>query len=263
MIASLKNYYNEILANYKNLRNKNIKEKLLLDNLEYNKEINIAIIVPYRNNKYQNRQEQLNHFIDYYYNFIDNVDIYIIEQSEDGKKFNRGCLLNCGFDIAKKEKKYSMFIFHDVDLISPNELKNIYTYESNNPIHIASLWKEKYIQKDYFGGITSFSQNAYEKINGYPNNFYGWGGENDAVYNRLIINNMSIYFIETNKNISIKELEYNKTSGIIDLINMHVKYILLKDINQWNNNGLSNLVYNINNITNIKYNNVKKYNIEI
>lgn len=41
--------------------------------------------------------------------------IFIIEQSADGRKFNRGKLLNAGFDIARND--YDVFIFHDVDLL--------------------------------------------------------------------------------------------------------------------------------------------------
>lgn len=41
--------------------------------------------------------------------------IFIIEQSMDGRKFNRGKLLNAGFDMARND--YDTFIFHDVDLL--------------------------------------------------------------------------------------------------------------------------------------------------
>jgi len=260
---AIKLNYHEIQHKYKELRTKNIKELLAIDKIEYNTKTKIAVIVPYRNNIYQDRASQLTQFTEYYHNYIDNIDIYVIEQSEDGKKFNRGCLLNCGYDIAKKAKQYDMYIFHDVDLISPIELKNIYTYVSSTPIHIASLWKEKYNQIQYFGGISSFSADTYEKINGYPNNFYGWGGENDAVYNRLALNNMIAHGLETSKNIEIKEMEYKKTSAISDFLGAYIKHILFKDMIKWKENGLSNLQYTISNTTNIKYDNVKKYLVEI
>lgn len=41
--------------------------------------------------------------------------IFIVEQSLDGRKFNRGKLLNAGFDMARND--YDTFIFHDVDLL--------------------------------------------------------------------------------------------------------------------------------------------------
>ena len=143
------------------LKNKTV---LLLDKVEYDDTTKTAIIVPYRDNKYQDRKSQLEQFIKHFHDYIKNLDIYIVEQSDDGNKFNRGCLLNCGYDIAKK-KNYDMYIFHDVDLLSPNSIKNIYTYKSNKPIHIASLWIEKYNYLNFFGGITSFDSNTYKKIN--------------------------------------------------------------------------------------------------
>ena len=36
----------------------------------------------------------------------------------------------------------------------------------------------------YFGGITSFSEKQFREINGFPNNFWGWGGEDDELYKR-------------------------------------------------------------------------------
>jgi hypothetical protein len=52
----------------------------------------IAIIIPYRNNKYQSRDKQLALFIEYYHSFLPNLDIYVIEQSEDGKKLGKAAL---------------------------------------------------------------------------------------------------------------------------------------------------------------------------
>ena len=35
-----------------------------------------------------------------------------------------------------------------------------------------------------FGGVTALNSEQFEKINGYPNNYWGWGGEDDDVANR-------------------------------------------------------------------------------
>ena len=54
---------------------------------------------------------------------LSDFHIYIMEQSDDGRKFNRGKLLNIGFDMAKKSKRgHDVFIFHDVDLLPDNDL---------------------------------------------------------------------------------------------------------------------------------------------
>lgn len=41
--------------------------------------------------------------------------IFVVEQARDGRKFNRGKLLNAGFDITRGD--FDVFIFHDVDLL--------------------------------------------------------------------------------------------------------------------------------------------------
>lgn len=38
----------------------------------------------------------------------------------------------------------------------------------------------------YFGGVVAFSREDFEKINGFPNTFWGWGGEDDEMYSRIV-----------------------------------------------------------------------------
>ena len=246
----IKNKYQETIDKFKNLTSTNIKKKLYINDIEYDKSSKIAIIVAYRQKQSQDKETQLNQFIEYYHNYIDNIDIYVIEQSEDGKNFNRGCLFNCGFDIAEKVKKYDMYIFHNIDLLTPDELKNIYTYSSPNPIRITSLSKNS-------ENITSFSADAYKKINGYPNNFYGCGGEDDAVYHRMIMCSMILYKLKSNNKIT------QPTPEIIETDDLQKKHTIMTDMNIWETSGLSNLKYTINDETKLKYNNIKKYIVNI
>lgn len=35
--------------------------------------------------------------------------------------------------------------------------------------------------KTYFGGVSALSPEQYMKMNGFPNTYWGWGGEDDDI----------------------------------------------------------------------------------
>lgn len=145
----------------------------------YSSKPKIAIIVPFRDlHVEQTRANHLNMFVPAMLSFLQrsgsSYHIYVIEQSNDKRKFNRGKLLNIGFDLARKEG-CGIFVFHDVDLLPSSELLPYYSkLPLTAPIHIAKVWN-RYSQNNdkYFGGIVSFSQQMFQDINGFPNNFWG------------------------------------------------------------------------------------------
>jgi hypothetical protein len=147
----------------------------------------IAIIIPFRDlEEEKKRTSQLNQLVQFMSNYLkgDNYKIFVVEQNDDGRKFNRGQLLNIGFEEAEKEG-YENFIFHDADLLPSDELKEYYEYEpENKPVHIAAVWDRYGGNQYYFGGIVAFNKQMFNRINGYPNNFWGWGGEDDELFNR-------------------------------------------------------------------------------
>jgi N-terminal region of glycosyl transferase group 7/WW domain/N-terminal domain of galactosyltransferase len=138
----------------------------------------VAIIVPYRDiHVAQQRAAHLQKFIPHMISFlnrckkefqyISDYHIYIIEQSDDERKFNRGKLLNIGFDVARKSKRnHDVFIFHDVDLLPDPDLSIWYTKFPKVPIHIARVWDRYSNNPKYFGGVVSFSSSDYKRING-------------------------------------------------------------------------------------------------
>ena len=148
----------------------------------------IAIIVPFRDlHVEQNRKIQLHQFIPHMVSFLSkqstyDYHIYIIQQPDDGLKFNRGKLLNIGYKLAK-EDNCDIFIFHDVDLLPDADLLECYTKypSSTHPIHIARVWKRYSGNQAYFGGVVSFTSEQFEAVNGFPNNFWGWGGEGNVI----------------------------------------------------------------------------------
>jgi predicted glycosyltransferase involved in capsule biosynthesis len=140
----------------------------------------LAIVVPYRN-----RKEHLDKFLPAMEScsFLDDIDyeILIVEQ-EDGKPFNRGKILNVG---AVYSKNSAYYCFHDVDMLP---ISSDYSYVSS-PTHLASEAEQfgfKLPYNGYFGGVTLFDKHSFNRINGYSNDYWGWGAEDDDVMFRCI-----------------------------------------------------------------------------
>ena len=107
--------------------------------------------------------------------------------------FNRAKLLNVGYVEALKDYDYNCFVFSDIDLI-PMDDRNLYRC-FDSPRHLAVAMDKFNFQLPYssfFGGVSSLSKDQYLKINGFPNTFWGWGGEDDDIYNRIIFRGMLI-----------------------------------------------------------------------
>lgn len=170
-------------------------------------EVKVAIIVPFRDlYKEENRSVQLEGFLLYMKQYMEDVvgvedsHIFIIEQSHDGRKFNRGKLLNAGYAMAK-EAGYNVFIFHDVDLLPQRELSVYYKTFPTYPIHIAASWDRYNQSPKYIGGILSMSSEIFEAVGGFPNTYWGWGGEDDELAERLKHANITV--IRVNKDIEM------------------------------------------------------------
>ena len=257
---SFKNY-----RDYKEHREKIVKIDFDLDEFLATSEINpknrSAIIVPYRDTIDKVRSEQMKVFLEHYHNFLPNVKIYIVEQSDFKKKFNRGKLLNIGYKLAKKDGA-QIYITHDIDLISPKEMAPLYNLIPDHPVHIGGLWREKYPFEDFFGGIVSYNSNDYQKSNGFPNNFWGWAGEDDSQYNRLVINNIPIY-VPHSKTLKIKGLEHESMSDNPKTKNLDKQDNILKDFKNWEKNGVKNVKFKLLKITKTPYKNAKVYTVDI
>ncbi|NXS08824.1 B4GT1 galactosyltransferase, partial [Neodrepanis coruscans] len=143
----------------------------------------VAIIIPFRN-----REEHLKYWLYYLHPILQrqqlDYGVYVINQDGE-EEFNRAKLLNIGFTEALKEYDYDCFVFSDVDLI-PMDDRNTYKCFSQ-PRHL-SVSMDKFgfrlPYNQYFGGVSALSKEQFTKINGFPNNYWGWGGEDDDIYNR-------------------------------------------------------------------------------
>ena len=149
----------------------------------------LGVCVPYRN-----REEHLNIFVPRVGKYLKEQGIefqmYFAHQVDD-KLFNRGATKN----IAAKhaiEDGCDYVVFHDIDMI-PEEGTD-YSFPKDNPIHIATQisqmdYELKY--HEYFGGAVLFSKEQLKATNGYSNDYWDWGMEDDDLFWRCHLEGMT------------------------------------------------------------------------
>ncbi|CAL8365105.1 unnamed protein product [Lota lota] len=151
----------------------------------------VAILVPQRS-----REKHLLYLLHHLHPFLQrqqlHYTIYVIQQAGDAT-FNRAKLLNVGYLEAQKDHDWDCFIFHDVDLVPEND-NNLYMCDSQ-PKHMvvgrnATGYKLRY--KGYFGGVTALTKDQFKRVNGFPNTYWGWGGEDDDLRIRVELQGMKI-----------------------------------------------------------------------
>ncbi|XP_012675538.3 beta-1,4-galactosyltransferase 5-like [Clupea harengus] len=110
---------------------------------------------------------------------------YVVEQT-GREPFNRAMLFNVGFLEAMKDKAWDCMIFHDVDHIPENDL-NYYGCR-DMPRHYSVLLDKYYYAlpyEEFFGGVSGLKVDHIHRMNGFANGFWGWGGEDDDMWNRV------------------------------------------------------------------------------
>jgi beta-1,4-galactosyltransferase 1 len=135
----------------------------------------LNVIVPYRN-----REAHLERFLPVMYHYLAQhlagpFTITIVEQA-DKKPFNRAKLLNIGTQFTTET---TYFAFHDIDHLPINV---DYSYPEQPTQLVASGVQ----QIGYFGGVSLINKTQFANtLDGYSNNFWGWGGEDNEMCNRL------------------------------------------------------------------------------
>jgi hypothetical protein len=140
----------------------------------------LGVCVPYRN-----RELHLHEFIPKVGKYLKEQGIdfcmYFCHQVDD-KLFNRGATKN----IAAKhafEDGCDYIVWHDIDMIPEDGAD--YSYPEKAPRHIATqIQQMDYELKyhEYFGGAVLFTKEQVEATNGYSNDYWDWGMEDDDLF---------------------------------------------------------------------------------
>jgi len=255
------NYFENLLTNLSQLRVK--------PEFKMNKN-SVKLIVAYRDSGDGIRKRQLNIFIEEMVEIFkgrSRLQVYLIEQESDREdykdlpkelqqpktkmaKFNLGRLKNIGFQISNAEsegEENTYYILSDLDLLPSHDLISDYLKYPDNPIHLGYLGTRYNMEgknKTFFGGVISTNEKDFTEANGYPNDFWGWGGEDEALRDRFIKNKINIEK-PTEPVIDLEDLTDFKEKNIFLKDNKMKDYKknekLLQDNTEWKNNGLNNI----------------------
>ncbi|VDO03707.1 unnamed protein product [Rodentolepis nana] len=121
------------------------------------------------------------------------MDILVVEQRSNGS-FNKGLLFNAAIREVDRANSagYDCFAFHDIDKLPV--YRNVpYICKSGPHCLITEKRHESGYYSTFIGGIVMFTREQLEKMNGASNSFLNWGGEDDDLWNRVRIANMTLY----------------------------------------------------------------------
>lgn len=173
------------------------------------------ILIPYRD-----REEHLKYFLENtapkLKEKIENLEILIIEQSEDGKRFNRGKILNVGFDYYNEDEYY--YITQDVDT---NPIENTFDYYKNEIYnnYVLSILSS---HKVSLGGIIKMNGKTFKQTNGFRNDIWGWGLEDRDFYYRCINKNIKIIRLQKKK-LKFNNLIHDRPINIHSNLNKNIR----------------------------------------
>lgn len=196
----------------------------------------LGICIPYRN-----RKDHIDRLIPHLSKYLDEKGIdygFYVGHQIDDKLFNRGAMKNIAAHVAF-EDGCDYIAWHDVDMLPYDETCD-YSYPEETPIHIATkLSKYSYSMgyEQYFGGVVLFNKEQAYNTNGYSNDYWDWGQEDDDLLWRVHYENYS--------DVPVNEIIEDKSYYEFNGINSYIKFPIDRTISSVLNKDhtISVLVY--------------------
>ena len=206
----------------------------------------LAVVVPYRN-RLSHLIEMLpalerslkEHHPDLSYR------VFVVEQAEDGKPFNRGMMKNIGFCIAG-ERGYEYCAFHDVDMLPVDEQCD-YSYV-DRPTRLASRFVGEpggtttSAWRFFFGGVVLLNIDDFARVNGYSNEYRGWGAEDEDLRYRCTSSGLEIKH-RMGTYLTLKHPSHRKKDGDLPRVNKERLDQVRAGMIDTSRDGLSSLEY--------------------
>lgn len=220
----------------------------------------IGIITIYRDKKDEHTRLYQKRMFIYWMNKIlkriCNYRIIVVEQSEK-YGFNIGKLKNIGFEyLNKKHPNIDNYILCDIDSIPDSNLMPYY-FKITDGLNSLSSKGTRYTvdlkEPVFMGACISTTKKVFEKINGYPNNYYNWGFEDTNLIFRGIKEDIQFYKNKSGSIIDIEEVNYlqktlktknEEEKDTREMTSYEKSYYDFK-YDGYKNNGLNNLNYEI------------------
>ena len=158
--------------------------------LEFDATARLTVVIPYRN-----REHQLKNNVPRLKAYLDEQKIahqIVIVEQEQGTPFNRGKLLNIGAQLTWDESDY--FCFHDIDMVPLSA-----NYQcASQPLRVITKLTTTHrgyeaFSEIYFSGVITVQKQHFQQANGFSNNYWGWGKEDDDFLFRLLLQGLVPY----------------------------------------------------------------------
>jgi hypothetical protein len=159
--------------------------------LSFSAERRLTIVIPYRD-----RQQHLLQLLPALTAALAAQGIrrrIVVVEQEPGAPFNRGRLLNIGMKLTAEATDY--YCLHDVDAVPivanyscPSQPLRLV----NNVVGAAGVASER--NGHYFSGAVSIRKDQAFAANGFSNEYWGWGKEDDDFFFRLLLAGYLCYF---------------------------------------------------------------------
>ena len=157
--------------------------------------MHVAVLVPYRDEPSQNRASHLRILCAELPAVLSaaaaahraTFTVYVGHAVHDGAPFARGRTLNALFALCMQHTPQpTRIVLHDVDLLPDAARARAYFDEFGLPTcALARAGSEYERMTNYIGGIFALDPAVFAAVNGFPNEMAGWGGEDDAMFDRL------------------------------------------------------------------------------
>ncbi|XP_018026698.2 beta-1,4-N-acetylgalactosaminyltransferase bre-4-like [Hyalella azteca] len=200
----------------------------------------VAIIIPYRMEEKRKGTRQESHIVATSALHLQLPPTMTHIAGAGKREFNRATLMNIGALESVKLYPYDCLVFHDIDLL-PEDDRNLYACREQ-PLHLSVAVDTLGYTLPYesiFGGAGAISVEQFRRVNGFSNKFWGWGGEDDDMANRIKHHGLSIS--RNPANIS----RYTMIRHYKDKPNPHRFEMLRSGRSRYASDGLNSLKYRV------------------